>query len=164
MSPELFYPGKFDLKDSRPTKHSDCYALGMVIYEVLSGRAPFSRHPDLTVIARVLEGERPVRPRGAGGMRFTDDVWSILECCWKPCPGDRPRIKDVLNCLEKVSSSWTSPPQTVADPSASSPACNSDSSAEGSGDEDELSSPSEVVSSQPSQELLPRGDPNENNI
>ena len=34
MSPELLYPGKFGVKDFRPTTQSDCYALGMVVYEV----------------------------------------------------------------------------------------------------------------------------------
>ena len=34
MSPELLYPKEFGFKECRPTKPSDCYALGMVIYEV----------------------------------------------------------------------------------------------------------------------------------
>jgi len=34
MSPELLDPEKFGMKDYRPTKQSDCYALGMVVYEV----------------------------------------------------------------------------------------------------------------------------------
>jgi len=38
MSSELFLPQEFGPKKSCPTKSSDCYALGMVIYEVLSGR------------------------------------------------------------------------------------------------------------------------------
>ena len=33
MSPELLDPLRFDSK-GRPTRESDCYALGMVIYEV----------------------------------------------------------------------------------------------------------------------------------
>jgi hypothetical protein len=33
MSPELLDPPQFD-SDGRPTRESDCYALGMVIYEV----------------------------------------------------------------------------------------------------------------------------------
>ena len=37
MSPELLYPERFGMPESennRPTRQSDCYALGMVIYEV----------------------------------------------------------------------------------------------------------------------------------
>jgi hypothetical protein len=34
MSPELLHPDKSGAEDSRPTTQSDCYALGMVIYEV----------------------------------------------------------------------------------------------------------------------------------
>lgn len=36
MSPELLDPERFGLsnEDYRPTKQADCYALGMVVYEV----------------------------------------------------------------------------------------------------------------------------------
>jgi hypothetical protein len=37
MSPELLDPERFGIPESegdRPTRQSDCYALGMVIYEV----------------------------------------------------------------------------------------------------------------------------------
>ena len=37
MSPELLHPEMFGMpesEDNRPTRQSDCYALGMVIYEV----------------------------------------------------------------------------------------------------------------------------------
>ena len=34
MSPELHDPERFGATDDRPTKQSDCYALGMVVYEV----------------------------------------------------------------------------------------------------------------------------------
>jgi len=34
MSPELLDPERFGISDDRPTKQSDCYALGMVVYEV----------------------------------------------------------------------------------------------------------------------------------
>ena len=44
MSPELLDPELFDIPESegdRPTKQSDCYALGMVIYEVRVRASPF---------------------------------------------------------------------------------------------------------------------------
>ena len=34
MSPELLDPERFGVEGDRPTKKSDCYAFGMVIYEV----------------------------------------------------------------------------------------------------------------------------------
>ena len=37
VSPELLDPDRFEISDYRPTKQSDCYALGMVIYEVRTG-------------------------------------------------------------------------------------------------------------------------------
>ena len=99
MSPELLDPESFNLKKIRPTKGSDCYALGMVIYEVLSGRTPFAPHTAPVVIRKVLEGERPGRPQGDEGTLFTDAIWGILELCWKHQPGDRTGAKAILSCL-----------------------------------------------------------------
>ena len=95
MGPELFTPQRFGLENSRPTRASDCYALGMVIYETISGHFPFHKDANLTFYAKVLEGERPSRETC-----FTDTIWRILEACWKPQPGDRPSIEDVLRRLE----------------------------------------------------------------
>ena len=105
MGPEL-NPQRFGFKDSRPTRHSDCYALGIVVYEVLGRGVPFYQDADLVVVVHVAEAKRPERPRGAEGAWFTDDVWMILERCWTRKPWSRPSIKDVLQCVEKASRSW----------------------------------------------------------
>jgi len=97
MSPELIDPQQFGFEKIRATKYSDCYALGMVIYETISGRVPFHQHADLTVFVKVMGGEHP--PRGAG---FANSLWKVLELCWTPQPKSRPRIEDVLRCLEGV--------------------------------------------------------------
>ena len=94
MSPELLSED-----NSRPNQHSDCYALGMVIYEILSGKAPFPGCRDFIVIQRVLRGEHPERPEGE---QFTDDVWRTLECCWLPHPEDRPGIEAIFECLGRA--------------------------------------------------------------
>ena len=112
MSPELIDPGSFDLKESRPTKESDCYALGMVIYEVLTGETPFSLHSTPLVIKKVLEGERPERPEGKEGVLFTDDLWRLLGFCWKQKPVERTNAKNVLPCLEGTPSLPQSSPNT----------------------------------------------------
>ena len=97
MSPELINPQQFGFEKSRPTTSSDCYALGMVTYETISGRLPFHEHTDLTVVVMVLGGAHP--PREAG---FTDSLWEILELCWVPQPDARPKVEDVLQYLESV--------------------------------------------------------------
>ena len=100
MSPELLDPESFGLVKIRPTKESDCYALGMVVFEVLSGQVPFSPSSPALVIRKVLDGERPGRPQGEGGRLFTDSIWGVLEYCWKPRPHDRINAEAVLSGLE----------------------------------------------------------------
>ena len=103
MSPELLDPERFGLVESRPTKESDCYALGMVMYGVLSGQTPFASSMSSSVIWKVLEGQRPERPQGKGGALLTDDLWMLLELCWKYKPEERTNAKVVLQCLERTS-------------------------------------------------------------
>jgi len=106
MSPELLDPVRFGREDGRATKESDCYALGMVILEVLSGKPPFSGDSGLAVMRKVIEGERPERPKGKEKVWFTDDLWEILEQCWSPQPERRPTIDAVLQCLQRGLTAW----------------------------------------------------------
>ncbi|KAF9643894.1 kinase-like protein [Thelephora ganbajun] len=99
MSPELLDPERFGLKKRRPTRESDCYALGMVIYEILSGQVPFATYGPFGILTKVLRGEHPKRPQGERGKLLTDGIWEIVELCWKRKPGDRASAKDVLRCL-----------------------------------------------------------------
>jgi serine/threonine protein kinase len=95
MSPELIDPQQFGLQHSRPTESSDCYALGMVIYETISGNLPFHNDADLTVFVKVIQGKRPPR-----GPKFRKDLWMMLEQCWESQPRNRPSVGDVLRFLE----------------------------------------------------------------
>ena len=99
MSPELLVPEQFGFKKSRPTTSSDCYALGMVVYETISGKLPFHKDTDFTTSLKVIKGERPRRGRGA---KFTGSLWKMLEVCWASDPNNRPRVEDVLRCLEAI--------------------------------------------------------------
>ena len=111
MSPELLDSNRFGLRHRRPSKESDCYALGMVILEVLTGQAPFPRHANLIVMQKILGDARPGRPKGAKGAWFTDDLWGMLRQCWAAQPGNRPGVDTVLECLVQVSRVWEPPTQ-----------------------------------------------------
>ena len=98
MSPELLDSDRFG-SDGLPSRESDCYALGMTIYEVsgfhssgacrftlfqvLSGLSPFHHlrsHP--AVACAILGGERPREPLDASSLGFTDMLWGFLQSCW----------------------------------------------------------------------------------
>lgn len=102
LSPERLHPEHFGLTESHPTEESDCYELGMVIYEVLSGMVPYAELNDTAVLMVVLNGERPKKPEGEEGAWFTVGLWKMLEDCWKPKPSDRPNLGAVLQCLQEV--------------------------------------------------------------
>ena len=106
-------PDRFNLDSSRPTRESDCYALGMVIYEVLSGKAPFSPLGDVNVMLKVIEGGHPERPGGVEGTWFSDGLWKMLGFCWSTQPKDRPSVDAVLDSLKQVLGTWNPPPQRV---------------------------------------------------
>ena len=115
MSPELFDP---EIENHNPTEYSDRYALGMVMYEVLSGHAPFYTSKIWAVSGKVLKGDRPERPQGAEGVWFIGEIWKVLQTCWTHQAENRARIEDVLQCLEEVSRSWIPPsPRLVVVPS-----------------------------------------------
>jgi serine/threonine protein kinase len=104
MSPELIDPDHSEFERSRPTKSSDCYALGMVIYETISGNLPFHEYTDLIVSLKVVRGERPRREAN-----FEESLWKMLKVCWASKPNDRPSVDDVLRSLETVSGSREPP-------------------------------------------------------
>ena len=115
MSPELLDPELSGSEDGRPTKESDCYALGMVILEVLTGHAPFPRDNGVIVMRKVIEGERPERPQGPEAIWFTNDLWETLDQCWSPQSKVRPTVEAVFECLDRGSTAWQPLPPSADD-------------------------------------------------
>ena len=106
MSPELLDPVQFGGKNYRPTKESDCYALGMVVLEVLTGKVPFRGYDNLAVMRMIVGGEHPDRPQGPAAVWFTDSLWGMLKRCWSHKPKRRPTVESVLECLEQGLATW----------------------------------------------------------
>ncbi|KAF9645564.1 kinase-like protein [Thelephora ganbajun] len=126
MSPELLDPDRFGITDDRPTKKSDCYALGMVMYEVcadttvptfamvqpihcqvLCGNAPYCEITNEgALINTIMRGDRPQKPKGAEDLGFTKGLWEIIQRCWLADASERPDVKDVLFQLNYAEWSW----------------------------------------------------------
>ena len=100
MSPELLHPEQYGLNDSQPTKESDYYALGMIMFEVLGGQPPFAGYKWFIITRKVTEGEHPERPESTW---LTDDLWGTMEECWSSQPKVRPTAEAILDFLGQVS-------------------------------------------------------------
>jgi len=129
MSPELLDPERFGMPESegnRPTRQSDCYALGMVIYEVGARVSEFvivnnlltkaqvlcGHHPyveflsDILAVHAITEGVRPNKPEAAKQLGFNDELWRTVELCWLEDRNAQPSVRDILSCLNDAAAFW----------------------------------------------------------
>jgi len=131
MSPELLDPERFGMPESegnRPTRQSDCYALGMVIYEVgartskfivvvsrltvvitqvLCGHHPYLKFPsDILAVHAITEGVRPAKPKGAKQLGFNNELWRTVELCWLEDRNARPDVGVIHSCLNDAAAFW----------------------------------------------------------
>ena len=102
MAPELLLPAKYGLEKRVPSKEADIYALGMTIYQVLTGMRPFLPRRRARIIHAVILGERPAKPEGAEKIMMADDVWGLLRECWQEDLAVRPDITKVLELLRSI--------------------------------------------------------------
>jgi hypothetical protein len=73
----------------------------VVIYEVLSGQSPSPKGGNFSDLMKAVEGKRPERSQGKDGELFTNDIWVILELCWKDRPRDRISASAALLRVEE---------------------------------------------------------------
>ena len=126
MSPELLDPDRFGVSDGRSTKQSDCYALGMVVYEVradaivptfaeilltyhqvLCGKVPYWEIVNEPLVMQTItDGGRPQKPEAMENLGFTDQLWGLVERCWSVDVSARPDVKTVLSYLNYATWSW----------------------------------------------------------
>ena len=102
MAPELLSPTEFGLDKGVPSKEADVYALGMTVYQVLTGKLPFFPRREESVVLAVMSGERPPRPENAEEIGMTVIVWDLLIQCWKEDRTARPTIGQILEKFQRV--------------------------------------------------------------
>ena len=66
--------------------------------KIYTGRVPFYKITrDSTVMKKVLEGSRPLRP--ADTSLLSDEIWKVIEMSWNQKPQDRPSAESVIEQL-----------------------------------------------------------------
>jgi len=98
MAPELLHPARFGLEKGVPSKEADIYALGMTVYQVLTGQWPFYPKREAEVVLVVVSGKRPPKPENAGEIGMTEAVWELMNECWRE---DRTKRPDILQVLKR---------------------------------------------------------------
>ncbi|KAJ4491943.1 kinase-like domain-containing protein [Lentinula edodes] len=100
MAPELLYPIP-GIECYKRTTASDVYAYGCLCIEVYTGRVPFADvRSEIMVLEKVLKGERPERPLGTNAM--TDELWNLINACWKHDRAARPKSGLVVDHLKHI--------------------------------------------------------------
>ncbi|EUC60960.1 tyrosine kinase family catalytic domain protein [Rhizoctonia solani AG-3 Rhs1AP] len=92
------------LQQTNPhTEASDVYALGMTIYETISGEIPYHGKNEYNVIRLVtLEKELPERPSCIPvGDEKADMLWKLLTQCWSYEPEARPSASQVATAMKE---------------------------------------------------------------
>ena len=86
MAPEV-------IEGSAPAPAGDVYALGMVLYELLAGRAPFACGNNLSPLHSAFH----MAPRRLVGM--PEDLWTVIAACTAKDPAVRPTMQQIVAWL-----------------------------------------------------------------
>ena len=94
------------LSGGRPTRASDVFAFGVLLWEVASCAAPHAGVPVRDVPARVLRGARPsldaIYAHPGRAARVPVDLVLLIEACWEQDPRARPTMGEVLRNLNTL--------------------------------------------------------------
>ncbi|KAG6889436.1 hypothetical protein C0995_001204 [Termitomyces sp. Mi166 len=124
QAPELFSVA--DDKEVKNTFASDVYSYGCVCFQeckIFTGDFPFAHiQRDATIIALVQQSDvRPQRPQAESPpwneWGLTEEIWSLIEHCWKKDPSQRPTATEMSEHFTRLSADDTLPtwlpPQTI---------------------------------------------------
>ncbi|RIB28327.1 kinase-like domain-containing protein [Gigaspora rosea] len=83
---------------AQPDEKSDIYSLGVLMWELTSGTIPFEKDNKYTVAFKTVRGDRETPISNT-----PEDYVNLYEKCWSSDREQRPTLKKISNCLEKIS-------------------------------------------------------------
>ena len=101
MSPEQ------TLSRDRVTEASDIYSLGIILYELLTGKTPFSHFKEQEELIRAHRDERPASLRSMPGL--PQPLVRLVESMLEKDPSWRPTARDVITNLDNILEAQSAP-------------------------------------------------------
>ncbi|KAK0187235.1 kinase-like domain-containing protein [Armillaria mellea] len=102
MAPEMvlaLVEDELEGKVPRVTTASDVYAFGSVCLEIMTGALPYPcRKHDPGVMIDIMRG---IKPSKGAPMPEPEAFSGLLDACWRQEPALRPKMSEVLNCLNR---------------------------------------------------------------
>ncbi|RHZ84594.1 hypothetical protein Glove_79g37 [Diversispora epigaea] len=84
-------------KAYKRSKASDIYSLGVIFWELSSGRPPFNEQIDFEIYNLIISGKRETPINGT-----PEDYIKIYSDAWKDNPNQRPTIEEICDSLKNI--------------------------------------------------------------
>ncbi|TDL15872.1 kinase-like protein [Rickenella mellea] len=86
-----------EMKPTVPSKETDVWAFGMVVYEILTKQHPFAGYLDVQAIAAIAMGRLPAPPSNLQSLGTIEtSLWDLCTRCWDRDTTSRPVMTDVV--------------------------------------------------------------------
>jgi|SRR5581483_9726830 len=96
VAPEIIKTYKAKLKQDNYTKYSDVYSLGVLLWQISSGKPPFEDRDNNMLYLAIMSGDREKRISGT-----PDRYYNLYNQCWNEEPEARPTLEYIYDTLEK---------------------------------------------------------------
>jgi len=101
-APELLQGNKSTSKKQEANEKADVYSLGVVMWEILTGRLPFEGDSFVEVALQIANGSRPPLEAITHEEGTVETLKDLMKKCWQSEPNQRPTMKEVVEELNDL--------------------------------------------------------------